>query len=224
MASSEQLISNDNLTPMANSMDTYISGHTMGTVFSGSGWEGIKWPMMIGFILLNLVWYLGTWFQNMLYECFPVLRIGDIDINEDIDNYWASLDEEDRKWSTREEENARSELKMSILTEHQFDRLKTESMTKGKTLQGVHSYDILANPLYLDDFQYVTAAEDDRADMIIDDDDDEGNDNAQSDLVRLSLNLAFMLESKARKFKFNKDGLKEALDDLDGIKPGHGIQ
>lgn len=219
MASSQQLLSNDHLTPMTNSMDTYVTGHTMGSVFSGSGWEGIKWPMLIAFVFLNVLWYLGDWIQGLLYECFPALRIGDIDINEDIDNYWASLDEEDRKWSTREEENARDALKMHILTDEQFDRLKTESMTKGKTLQGVHSYDILANPLYLDDFQYVTAAEDDRADMIIDDDDDEGNDNAQSDLVRLSLNLAFVLESKARKFKFNKDGLKEALDDLDAIKP-----
>ena len=217
MASSEQLLSNDNLTPMVSSTDTYITGHTMQTVFQGVGWEGIKWPMMIGFLILNIIWYAGDCIQNWLYECFPVLRIGDIEINEDIDNYWASLDEEDRKWSTREEENARNELKMHILTDAQFERLKTEPMTQGKTLQGVHSYDILANPLYLDDFQYVTAAEDDRADMIIDDDDDEGNDNAQSDLVRLSLNLAFMLETKARTFKFNKDGLKEALDNL---KPG----
>jgi len=150
----------------------------MTTVFQGEGWDGIKWPMMIGFIILNIIWYAGDCVQNWLYECFPVLRIGDIEINEDIDNYWATLDEEDRKWSTKEEENARDALKMHILTDEQFDRLKTEPMTKGKTLQGVHSYDILANPLYLDDFQYVTAAEDDRADMIIDDDDDEGNDNA----------------------------------------------
>jgi len=70
--------------------------------------------------------------------------------------------------------------------------------TPGKTLQGVHSYDILANPLYLDDFQYVTAAEDDRNDMIIDDDDDESNDAAQSDFVRVALNLAYLTEKEAR--------------------------
>ena len=51
-------------------------------------------------------------------------------------------------------------------------------MTEGRTLQGCHSYDILANPLYFDDFQYVTAAEDDRDEMIIDDDEDESNDAA----------------------------------------------
>ena len=175
--------------------------------------------MMLAILLLVKLKVCGTWIDKKIESMFPSFAIGDIDLDEDIDNYWACLDEEDRKWSTKEEENARSELRMHILTDEQFDRLKTEKQTTGKTLQGVHSYDILANPLYLDDFQYVTAAEDDRADKIIDDDDDEGNDNAQSDLVRLSLNLAFMLEEKARKFKFNKDGLKEALDDLNNLKP-----
>ena len=64
------------------------------------------------------------------------------------------------------------------MTDAQFEELTSATKTKGKTLQGVHSYDILANPLYLDDFQYVTAAEDDRDEMIIDDDVDEGNDAA----------------------------------------------
>ena len=45
-------------------------------------------------------------------------------------------------------------------------------------LQGVHSYDILANPLYLDDFQYFSADMEDREKYIIDDDEDEDNDNA----------------------------------------------
>jgi len=47
--------------------------------------------------------------------------------------------------------------------------------------------------------------------MIIDNDTDEGNDAAQSDLVRVALNLAFIPESKARKFKFGKN-FKASLD------------
>ena len=82
--------------------------------------------------------------------------------------------------------------------------------TTGKTLQGVHSYDILANPLYLDDFQYVTAAEDDRDEMIIDDDVEEGNDAAQSDMVRICLNLAFLTEKEASGFTFDKQAARAA--------------
>ena len=207
MSSNQQLLSNDHLTPVQSSLDSYVSDHLMQSVFQATGYEGYKWPLMICFIILNLVWYFGEKFANQMYECFPNLRIGDIELNEDIDNYWASLDEGDRKWSTKEEQNAREALKTKILTDDQYERLLSMPMTKGKTLQGVHSYDILANPLYLDDFQYVTAAEDDRDDMIIDDDLDEGNDAAQSDLVRVALNLAYLTEDKAKSFKFNKTDL-----------------
>ena len=90
------------------------------------------------------------------------------------------------------------------MTDAQFKELTSAQKTKGKTLQGVHSYDILANPLYLDDFQYVTAAEDDRNEMIIDDDVEEGNDAAQSDMVRICLNLAYLTEKEANGFTFNR--------------------
>ena len=63
-----------------------------------------------------------------------------------------------------------------------------------RTLQGCHSYDILANPLYFDDFQYVSASLENRKNYIIDDDDDEDNDAVQSDIVRYALNLAYMNE------------------------------
>lgn len=84
-------------------------------------------------------------------------------------------------------------------------------MTKGSTLQGVHSYDMLANPLYSDAFQYVSAAVPNRADYIIDDDNDEGNDCVQSDLVRAVLNLAYMTEEKAKNFKFNQKSFSQQL-------------
>lgn len=73
----------------------------------------------------------------------------------------------------------------------------------------MHTYDILANPLYLDDFQYFSTDREDRADFIIDDDDDEGNDNAQSDLVRVVLNLGYLTEEAASKFEFSKNSYSE---------------
>ena len=82
--------------------------------------------------------------------------------------------------------------------------MKNTAMGKN-TIQGVHTYDILANPLYLDDFQYFSADREDREDFIIDDDDDEDNDNAQSDLVRMVLNLAYLHESQAKAFTFDKN-------------------
>lgn len=62
----------------------------------------------------------------------------------------------------------------------------------------------MANPLYFDDFQYVSASLENRDNYIIDDDDDEGNDAVQSDIVRFALNLAYMNEQEAREFKFDQ--------------------
>ena len=63
---------------------------------------------------------------------------------------------------------------------------------------GVHSYDILANPLYLDDFQYISSSVENRAYFIIDNDADETNDMAQSDAVRVALNMAYLPENEAK--------------------------
>lgn len=164
--------------------------------------------MLFAFMILFIIFFFGKCLEKMLAKCMPNITIGDIELNESIDNYWASLDDEDRKWSVKEEENARNLLTSKILTDSQYGRLCSIKKTKLHTLQGVHSYDILANPLYLDDFQYVTAAEDDRDEMIIDDDENEGNDSAQSDLVRVMINLAYLTEDEARGFKFTADGLR----------------
>ena len=79
-------------------------------------------------------------------------------------------------------------------------------MKEGNQMKGVHCYDILANPLYLDDFQYFSPAmgEEHRKTYIIDDDDEEGNDTAQSDLVKIILNLGFLTEKEAKAFTFAK--------------------
>ena len=42
-----------------------------------------------------------------------------------------------------------------------------------------------------------------RSDYIIDDDDNESNDLAQSDLVKLVINMPYMTEKFQRKFRFS---------------------
>ena len=80
-------------------------------------------------------------------------------------------------------------------------------------MQGAHSYDILANPQYFDDFAYVPACVENRELYIIDDDYDEGNDNQQSDLVRKALNLAYLSKLDQDKFDF-KVGKRLLSDSL----------
>jgi hypothetical protein len=65
-----------------------------------------------------------------------------------------------------------------MLTDEQFESLKSVPNSETSNLLGVHSYDILANPLYLDDFQYISSSVENRAYFIIDNDLDETNDMA----------------------------------------------
>lgn len=75
----------------------------------------------------------------------------------------------------------------------------------------MHCYDILANPEYADAFNYVANDIPNRSDFIIDDDSDEDNDAAQSDLVRVVLNLGFLTRRQAKKFSFGKSDFNDRL-------------
>lgn len=68
-------------------------------------------------------------------------------------------------------------MNMKLLVDETLDKLKNTQL-QGASMKGVHSYDILANPFYIDRFQYVSPATESRAEFIIDDDEEEGNDNA----------------------------------------------
>lgn len=166
-------------------------------------------PLIITFwVFLGLII-----FRNFLYKSlaalFPsIVRVADLEIDEDLDNYFNTLDDHDRNWSIKEEENARDVLNMKTLDDETLEKLRTTKMGEGH-MKGVHCYDILANPLYLDDFQYFSPSMEDREKYIIDDDDDEDNDSAQSDLVKVILNLPFLTEKQAKAFSFNKDAYKQ---------------
>lgn len=88
-----------------------------------------------------------TWLENMI----PYLRVGDIDLKEDIGNFWCAISAEDREWSIKEEKYAREKLHgMKIMTDDTFEKLqnvKSNSKQK-KTLKGNPNYDILRDPVY----------------------------------------------------------------------------
>lgn len=87
----------------------------------------------------------------MIARRFPDARVGDIELDEDLPNFFETLDDHDRQWTIKEEENCRSVIKMKIVDDETLEKYRTTK--KGPlTLQGVHSYDILANILYVDDF------------------------------------------------------------------------
>lgn len=110
-----------------------------------------------------------------------------------------------------------------------------------KSVQGLAWYNLLSNPAYVRDFNYISVATPDREDYIVDGDSDEGNDCEQSDMVSILINLAYVRHAVAESFKFEAGYSKnfgmamkkantvkltaeptkvfEELADLDGYKP-----
>lgn len=162
--------------------------------------------------VMSIVFFFGTLFSDELWGAvtfiLPFLKVGDIKVEENLPNYYNSLDREDRDLIIKEEDNCRDVLKFNTLSDKTLDKLR-ETKPADKNLQGTPNYDILTNVLYVDDFQYFSPALEDRDKCIIDDDEDEGNDTAQSDLVRLVLALAYMKEQDAVKFKFEKSAFAQ---------------
>jgi hypothetical protein len=196
---------------MTHSTDVVKTGHIYSEVFTASAYSAQ--PAM-PFLILFWIFFIFTVFRTFIFKwitfLFPVLKIGDLEIDEDLDNYFNCIDDVDRNWSIKEEEYARDVLNMKVLDNQTLTNLKSRT-AQGATIKGVHCYDILANPLYLDDFQYFSCAKDNREMYIIDDDDDEGNDNAQSDLVKIVLNLAFLTEERALGFSFDKNAYSQQV-------------
>jgi len=167
-------------------------------------------PLLVTFWIVFLGTLLRKQIMWVLTKLFgEKITIGAKELDEDLENYFKTLDDHDRNWSIKEDENVRNVLNMRILNDYTLQKLKTTQQgTKDQIMQGTHTYDILANPLYLDDFQYFSADIEDRELLIKDEDDDEENDNAQSDLVRIVLNLAYLTEEHAKSFSFDVETYK----------------
>ena len=87
-----------------------VTGHVFGTVFGGDGWAGLKWPLLMAAIFHTFIYFFGSYLEKLLGMCCKNLIVGDIELNEDISKYWSALDENDRNWSIKEEENSRNLL------------------------------------------------------------------------------------------------------------------
>jgi hypothetical protein len=105
--SSRTLLSNENLTAVQRKSDTPLTGHSAANVFGSKGWEAPAWPLLLFAIIFIIQYFFGNMMYEQLTRCFPSLKIGDITLNEDIDTYWNSLDDHDRKWSDEEERHFR---------------------------------------------------------------------------------------------------------------------
>lgn len=206
MLSSRQLFENDHLTVLTYADEGKVSGHLISSIFNAGTYSAsnVAMPLIVTFWTLLFLTIFKEYIYKFVMTILPFLHIGNFEIDENLDNYFNTIDDEDRNWSIKEEENARNALGMNILCDETLEKFKTTKIGKSH-MKGTHCYDILANEQYLDDFQYFSPARENRNEFIKDDDEEEGNDAAQSDLVKMILNLAFLSEEQAKDFSFDKN-------------------
>ena len=122
----------------------------------------------------------------------------DSEIEEEFAPYFSNLETVDKHWSIREEQYNRRQFKYSTMPNATLDDYKKGIVKEGeevRTVQGIHTYNILRNPKYMELFQYLTPAIGSnklRNSYIKDEDTDTSNNVIQSDLVKLAFDLPFM--------------------------------
>lgn len=151
MLTSKQLLGNE-VYPFENTSDVTRSGHLWTESFSLEAYNANPgMPLLIMF----WVFLLGTIFRNYIYKHlankWASLRVGEFEIDEDLDNYFKTLDDHDRNWSIQEEEYTREVMNMRLLQDETLEKFKN-TQPSGPNMKGVHCYDILANPFYVDRF------------------------------------------------------------------------
>lgn len=203
MCSSRQLLSNDFLKPSPFSSSTQLTQHTLHHI----NLENPSWPLLLAFLLFIFVRLFLTPIRVMLEGAFPKAMIDTkFEFEQDIDSYYNSLAAVDRYFAYLEERNNRDFAPaLKILTDWQYRMLKRTPFSGGKTMLGIPSYDILANPEYQRKFQYIPATVTHRNEVIFDSDSEEGNDEAQVNLIRMALNIGFYHPNFAKTLRFEKD-------------------
>jgi len=151
MLSNHQLYNND-VFEFTYSDDVITTNHIWYSVFTPEAYTNCpSMPVLLTFWFV----FFFTVFRNQIFgfitKHVKFMRVGEMELDENLPNYFTTLDEHDRNWSIKEEENCNKLMNFEILNRETLDRLRS-TKAFNQTLQGIHSYDILANILYVDDF------------------------------------------------------------------------
>eukprot|EP00347_Sterkiella_histriomuscorum_P023421 403334704 len=193
------------LFPLEKVSDVVKNGHTVIQEFRDITFDQSFPCLMVFFILAICVPFGKIGFAIINYFKPGILDVN-LNVDENLGNFYEALEEEDKKWMQAEESNLRKKYGMRTLLDETVEKLG-RSKTAERTIQGVHCYDMLANPDYQASFQYVPVNVPNRSLFIQDDDEDESNDEIQCDLIRIALNLAMLDADKAQKLSFEKEKL-----------------
>ena len=126
---------------------------------------------------------------------------------ENLGHFFSILKNKDREFWFREETVCRDRLGLKrIFNKKNFEALVfAEPDHLKRRLQAIHSYDILANPIYSDKFHYVPGAYPMRHHFIVSEYSDIWVQNYTTDIVRLACDIAYLPKSIATDIVFDEE-------------------
>ena len=103
-------------------------------------------------------------------------------IDENLPNFFQAVKLSDADWLVFENKNMRENYGFDFITKKVEDRLDDWQLAR-KPINGVAWYNLLANPYYSRQFNFIEVNVPDRSALIVDGDEDDSNDCEQSDMV-----------------------------------------
>jgi len=176
-------------------------------MITGHNWSTISdvnqaTPMILIGLALVVITIMNIFFYETLKSWGFTLSSNQIEVDENLPNFFEAVKLKDADWIVKENRYYREKYGFSFVRRRVEERLDDWKTAK-KPISGIAWYNLLANPKYVRDFNYIpTDVGDDREDLIVDGDDAEGNDCEQSDMVSILVNLAYVTPHVAAKFRF----------------------
>lgn len=164
------------------------TGHTFKSAVTEVGQAS---PVLLMGIVSFVIFLLQSIFTETLKKWGFSFSATEIEVDENLPNFFEAVKLSEADWIVEENKYYNDRYELQVINKQIQDRLDDTKLAK-KPIQGIHWYRPLANPTYIQDFAYISCSVPDRTDYIVDDDSDEDNDNEQSDLTCIVLNLAFV--------------------------------
>jgi hypothetical protein len=108
MLSNIQLFSNT-VFDIAYGRDNRLYGHKWTSAFSADSFSvsNPATPLIVMFWVFLVLIILNVFFYKIITGLCPKFKVGDLQVNEELENYFETLDTNDRNFSIKEEENSR---------------------------------------------------------------------------------------------------------------------
>jgi len=186
-----------------------VTGHDWSTVLNVNQ----ATPMILIGLALVVITIMRVFFYDLLTSWGFTLTSNKIEVDENLPNFFRAVKLKDADWVVKEAKYYKEKYGFQFVRQKVVDKLDDWQLAK-KPISGIAWYNLLANPRYEREFNYFPTDMPDREDYIVDGDDEEGNDCEQSDMVTILVNLAYVREDVAKRFRFSPGYSKSFIEAL----------